>query len=167
VPRSPGATLRSAWARLSPLPGGSWLFSRLLGLMNPYSGAVGARVVRLEPGYAQLVLKDRRAIRNHLDSVHAIAIANVAEMASGLAMLAALPEGARGIPVAIRIEYFKKARGLLTAEARLTLPDVSVDGTHDFTSTVKDAAGDDVARATVTWKLGPDKAAGGRRQTRP
>ena len=153
--RDPGATLRRAWAALAPLPGGTWLFSRLLGFMNPYSGAVGARVVELEPGHARLLLRDRRGIRNHLDSVHAIALANVAELASGLAMLAALPAGARGIPVAIRIEYLKKARGLLTAEARVALPDVSVDGTHDFTSTVTDAAGDVVARATVTWKLGP------------
>ncbi len=165
--RAPGATLRRAWAALAPLPGGAWLFSRLLAIMNPYSGAVGARVVTLEPGHATLRLKDRRGIRNHLNSVHAIALANVAEMASGLAMLAALPEGARGIPTAFRIEYLKKARGTLTSEARVVLPDVSVDGTHDFTSEVRDEAGDVVAKATVTWKLGPDKAAGGRRQLLP
>lgn len=155
--RAPGATLTSAWARLAPLPGGRWLFSKLLGFMNPYSGAVGARVVTLEPGHAVLRLSDRRGVRNHLDSVHAIALANVAEMASGLAMLAALPAGARGIVTAIRIEYLKKARGTLTAESRIALPDVTVDGTHDFTSQVRDGAGDVVARATVTWKLGPDK----------
>jgi acyl-coenzyme A thioesterase PaaI-like protein len=157
VARAPGATLTNAWARLAPLPFGTWLFSKLLGFMNPYSGAVGARVVTLEPGYAVLRLRDRRGVRNHLDSVHAIALANVAEMASGLAMLAALPVGARGIVAAIRIEYLKKARGTLVAESRIILPDVTRDGTHDFTSEVRDAAGDVVARATVTWKLGPDK----------
>ncbi|MFI5281268.1 MAG: hotdog fold domain-containing protein [Gemmatimonadales bacterium] len=155
--RAPGATLTSAWARLSPLPGGTWLFSRLLAFVNPYSGAVGARVVSLGPGHAVLRLKDRRGVRNHLDSIHAIALANVAEMASGLAMLAALPAGARGIVTAIRIEYLKKARGTLVAESRIVLPDVTADGTHDFTSEVRDQAGVVVARATVTWKLGPDK----------
>jgi len=158
VARAPGARLTRAWASLAPLPGGAWLFGRLLAFVNPYSGAVGARVVALEPGHAVLRLKDRRAVRNHLDSIHAVALANVAEMASGLAMLAALPEGARGIVTALRIEYLKKARGTLTAESRVTLPDVSVDGTHDFTSEVKDQAGDLVARATVTWKLGPAKS---------
>jgi hypothetical protein len=44
---------------------------------------------------------------------------------------------------------------VLTAESRCLLPDVTVNGTHDFTSSVRDAAGDEVARATVTWKLGP------------
>ena len=75
---SPGTRLRAAWRRLSPLPGGRWLFGRLLRLVNPYSGAVGAIVMTLEPGHAVVVLKERRAVRNHLDSVHAIALANIA-----------------------------------------------------------------------------------------
>ncbi len=161
---SPGARLRRTWARLSGLPGGRWLFSRVLGLMNPYSGAVGGTVVTLEPGHAVVVLKERRAVRNHLNSVHAIAMANVAEMASGLAMLAALPDSARGIVTSIAIDYRKKGRGTLTAESRVVLPDVSVDGEHRFTSTVRDASGEEVARATVTWKLGPVKAPGAARE---
>ena len=164
---APGARLLGAWRRLAPLPLGPWLFNRLLAFMNPYSGAVGARVQSLEPGHAVLALRDRRAIRNHLDSVHAIALANVLEMASGLAMLSALPEGARGIVLAIKVDYLKKARGTLTAESRVSLPDVSVNGTHEFTSAVRDLAGDEVARATVTWRLGPEKAAGGRQQALP
>jgi len=104
---SPGTRLRATWRRLSPLPGGRWLFSRLLRLVNPYSGAVGATVMTLEPGHAVVVLKERRAVHNHLDSVHAIALANIAEMASGLAMLSALPDSARGIPTALSIDYLK------------------------------------------------------------
>ncbi len=161
---SPGATLRNAWARFSGLPGGKWLFSRVLGIMNPYSGAVGGTVVTLEPGHAVVVLKERRAVRNHLNSVHAIAMANVAEMASGLAMLAALPDTARGIVTNISIAYMKKGRGTLTAESRCELPDVTVDGEHQFTSSVRDAAGDEVARATVTWRLGPVRPANAGRQ---
>ena len=152
---SPGHRLRAAWQRLAPLPGGRWLFSRLLRWVNPYSGAVGATVTTLEPGHAVVRLKERHGVHNHLNSVHAIALANIAELASGLAMLSALPDTARGIPIRLSIDFTKKARGVLSAEARIALPDVTVDGTHDFTSTVTDASGDVVARATVTWKLGP------------
>jgi acyl-coenzyme A thioesterase PaaI-like protein len=152
---SPGERLRSTWRTLSPLPGGRWLFSRVLRFMNPYSGAVGARVETLEPGYAKLTLRDRRAVRNHLNSVHAIALANIAELASGLAMLTGLPDTVRGIPTAIDIQYLKKARGLLTAEARVTVPNVTEDTTYEVHSTVTNAAGEAVATATVHWKLGP------------
>ncbi len=110
---------------------------------------------QLEPGYVRLTLRDRRAVRNHLNSIHAIAIANIAELASGLAMLSALPETVRGIPTGIRVQYLKKARGLLTAEARVQVPSVTADTNFEVTSTVRNGAGEDVARATVTWKLGP------------
>lgn len=153
-PASPGARLRASWQRLSPLPGGKWLFGRLLRFMNPYSGAVGARVEQLEPGYVRLTLRDRRAVRNHLDSIHAIALANIAELASGLAMLSALPDTVRGIPTAIAVQYLKKARGTLTAEARVSVPAITGDTPFEVTATVRNAAGEDVARATVTWKLG-------------
>ena len=140
------------WTGLSRFPGGRWLFSRLIRFVNPYSGRVGALVLELEPGHAVLRLTDRRGVRNHLDSIHAIALANVAEMASGLAVLTALPTGVRGIPTVLRVEYLKKARGTVTAEARIALP--GTDGMYDFVSLVRDAAGDVVARATVTWKIG-------------
>ena len=152
---SPGAQLLTSWRRLSPLPGGRWLFSRLLGFMNRYSGSVGATITALEPGHASVVLKDRARVRNHLNSVHAIALMNIAELASGLAMLTGLPPSIRGIPIRIAITYPKKARGTLTGECRCTVPNVTADQEYDVESVVRDAGGDEVASARVTWKLGP------------
>jgi acyl-coenzyme A thioesterase PaaI-like protein len=152
---APGATILTQWRRLSALPGGGWLFSKLLGWQVPYSGSVSPRVLLLDPGHARVRIRERRALRQHLGSVHAIALMNVAELASGLAMLGALPAGMRGIVTKISIEYFKKARGTLVAESRCVVAPDLAEGEYDFYSEVQDAAGDLVARATVTWKLGP------------
>ena len=162
---SPGDSLRSAWRRLAPLPGGRRLFSRMLGLMVPYSATIRPLVLALEPGYALIRIRDRRAVRNHLDSIHAIALANAAELASGLAMLSSLPATARGIPIRFSIDFLKKARGPLEAECRCTLPDVTRDGEHDLTASVRNAAGEAVARATVRWRLGPVEAGIGNRES--
>ena len=148
----------SLWRRLSPLPGGARLFAWFLARTVPYSGSFGPRVEALEPGHVRIGMRDRRRVRNHLRSIHAIALANLAELASGLAVTTSLPDGVRGIVVRFRIDYFKKARGRIVAESRLTLPDVSRPGDHDVVADVSDRDGNLLARATVTWRLGPSAA---------
>jgi acyl-coenzyme A thioesterase PaaI-like protein len=131
------------------------MFTQLVKRMIPYTGSVSPRVEILEPGYAKISITQRRALEQHLGSIHAIALMNVAEFASGAAMTTALPPGYRGIVTKMSIEYFKKARGTVTAESRPTLPDLTVEGEYDFTSEITDQKGDLIARATVRWKLGP------------
>ncbi len=153
-PANPIARLQQVWRRLQPLSGGAWLFSRLLGWFVPYSGSIGATVKELEPGFARLELRDRRRVRNHLNSIHALALANLGELTSGLAMLSGLPAGVRGIPTRICIEFSKKARGRLVAESLCRPPEVEGDLDFEVHTEIRDGEGDVVARTTVTWRLG-------------
>lgn len=152
---NPIARLQSLWQRLQGVPGGNWLFSRMLGWFIPYTGTIGADVKELRPGYALMQLRDRRRVRNHLRSIHALALANLGEVASGLAMLGTLPAGIRGIPTALSIEFYKKARGVLLAESHCTPPSVTEDTEFSVYADIRDAEGDIVARTTVKWRLGP------------
>ncbi|PYP60693.1 MAG: DUF4442 domain-containing protein [Gemmatimonadetes bacterium] len=154
---APGERLRALWRRLSGLPGGKTLFSLLVGWMTPYSGAIGARVAELEPGWCRVTLRDRRRVRNHLASVHAMAIANLAEMASGLAVLVGLPPGVQGIVTGFSISYLKKARGLLTAECRVSGGglNVTTEQVYEAPVSITDTQGDVVAHATARWRLRP------------
>lgn len=137
------------------MPGGKALFSVLFGRMAPYTGTLGARVETLEPGFCRVSLRDRRGVRNHLNSIHAMALANLAEAASGLAVVAALPPGVQGIVTGFSVTYQKKARGRLVAECRVDVGTVPVEREQQAEVTISDAAGDVVARATATWRLRP------------
>jgi acyl-coenzyme A thioesterase PaaI-like protein len=147
--------MRLAWHHLHRIPGGRWLFSRLLGRMIPYTGSIRPQVLALEPGYARVRMRDRPPVRNHLRSVHAIALTNLAEVTSGLAMTAALPATVRGIVIGIQMGFEKKARGTLTAECRCVVPEVTSRMECLVTAIVQDAVGDTVAQATVLWLLAP------------
>ncbi|MDE0897780.1 MAG: hotdog fold domain-containing protein [Longimicrobiales bacterium] len=152
---SPGTRLRSAWLRLSPLPGGRWLFSRLLGHMVPYSGTIGAHVELFEPGEVRITLADRRKVRNHLRSFHAIALANLGELSTGLALLGAMGEDIRGILTGLDVTYRKKARGPLEAHVEIEIPEVTESIEHTVVADIRDAAGDVVATVAARWRLSP------------
>ena len=123
--------------------------------MVPYTGKLRARVITFDPGHVVVELRDRRAVRNHLASVHAMALANAGELATGLAMLGALPSDVRGILIGFEIDFQKKARGMLLAESRCDVPQVTDDQEYLAVATITDPAGDTVATARATWRLGP------------
>ncbi len=155
-PISPGQRVLGLWRRLSPLPFGRDLFMLAFGRVVPYSGALGARVLSLEPGRVRVELRERHGVRNHLNSVHAVALANLGEMASGLAMTTALPANVRSIVTSLTTTFAKKARGRLVATSEVTVPAVGTeDVEHDVRAEIRDAAGDVVAVVTVRWRLGP------------
>ena len=155
--QSIGQRLLNSWETLHTKPGGKCLFSFLVGRVVPYSGSIGARVQELRPGYACLTLKDRKSVRNHLGSIHAISLANLGELTTGLAAMAGMPPKTRSILRRLEVSYEKKARGFLTSTCSSEVAVSKENTEYSFQAEIRDQAGDVVARITTSWIIGPEK----------
>lgn len=147
--------IRQAWDRLSRLPGGSRLFTRMVGLAAPYTASIGAHVEVLRRGHSEVTLRDRRAVRNHLSCVHAVALANLAELAGNIAVAYSLPDDARFIVKSMSVDYDKKARGTIRAVCDCPVPETSERREYDVVVRLLDPSGTEVAHARLCTLVGP------------
>src|SRR6478735_3587875 len=157
APPSPTATYRM-WRRLSGRPGGSRLFSAATMARVPYFTSILPHVVRMEPGLAEVRVPKWFFVHNHLQTVHAIASCNAAELAMGMLMEATVPSSHRWIPKAMTVQYLDKATTSLRATARVDPPDFSAitEGTEVLVPvSVTDKAGTEVVHADITCWVTP------------
>ena len=147
----------SLWNTARRLPWGDRLFSRVFAFRAPYFGSIRPRFTVIEPNHAELVIPKRRAVQNHLGTVHAIALCNGLEAAMGALAEASIPSSKRWIPKGMDVSYTAKAVSDITCIAETDPeqwtgddPDVPVRvrGVRDDGTTVVDG----VIRLWVTEK---------------
>jgi acyl-coenzyme A thioesterase PaaI-like protein len=147
------------WARLSGTAAGRWLFSRLVCLRAPYFASIRPAFEVLEPGRAVARVKKRRAVTNHIGTVHAIAMANLCELVAGTMTEVAVPASMRWIPRGMKIQYLAKAETDIRGEARM--PALVEGGSQDIVVPVevRDQGGTAVVRAEITMYVSPKSRA--------
>lgn len=147
----------SMWKRL----GGSALGRRLYGFLicfkAPYFATIAPRFLVLEPGRCDIGIRDRRRVHNHIGTVHAIALCNMAELSAGMMTDVSIPANMRWIPKGMTVEYLAKAVGELRATATPATPAVEADAGYEWKAlvSVRDAVGTEVFRASVIMWVSP------------
>lgn len=146
----------SAWNRLSNKPLGKWLFSRLVCWKAPYFASIRPAFSELRPGYSVVRMKKRRAVLNHIGTIHAIAICNMAELAAGTMCDATVPKTHRWIPKGMTVEYLRKAETDLSAVAEIRpMPPFAAAMELPISISVRDATDQTVFRAVITMWVSP------------
>lgn len=149
------------YRRLAGLPAGRWLFSQAVCWRAPYFGTIRPRFVDLRPGHCEVRMRNRRGVHNHIGSVHAIAMANLCELAAGTMTEVSVPAGMRWIPKGMTIEYLRRATTNLRALCRLeALPAAGEARELPVTVNVLNEGSEAVVRAVITMWLSPRRAAG-------
>ncbi|MET3931359.1 acyl-coenzyme A thioesterase PaaI-like protein [Lysobacter sp. OAE881] len=151
--------LLSLYRKFTRWPAGHWLFSRAICFKAPYFGTIAPRIVSLEPNRCEVRIADRRRVHNHIGTVHAIALCNLAELAAGVMTDATLPASMRWIPKGMTVEYLKKATGTMHGVATPEVPVVESTSGYELPVTVivKNDAGEAVFRASIAMWVSPRK----------
>jgi len=136
------------------------MFSRAVCFKAPYFGTISPLFTVLEKGRCEAVIKDRRRLRNHLGTVHAIALCNLAELTAGVMTDASLPRGMRWIPKGMSVLYLKKAKGVLRGVATPDIALAASDIGYDLPVSVAifDSAGEKVFSAQISMWVSPSPA---------
>lgn len=145
------------YRRLARKPLGPWLFSRLVCWKAPYFAGIAPHIVSLAPGRGEATLAHRRRVTNHIGTVHAIALCNLAEFVGGLTCDASLPASMRWIPKGMTVAYLKKANGLQRAVATPAFPPHEAAEGYDLPVdvVVTDPAGDTTFTARIAMWVSP------------
>ncbi len=150
------ATL-TIWKRMEATALGRWIFSRIVCSKAPYFSSISPVFINIQAGHCTVSMRKRRAVQNHLGTVHAIAMCNMAELAGGMMTDVSIPRTHRWIPMGMTVQYLKKAKTDLVATATPISPlsdeTYNVEGEFPVHVEVRDTDGQTVFTAQITMKV--------------
>ena len=145
------------WKELGHARFGRWLIGKILCFKAPYFASIKPKFIQIKPGYVEVAFARRRAVLNHINTVHAIAMCNAAELAGGTCLDISLDGNFRWIPVGMTVRYQKMAKTDLTAICKVD--NYSWDTEQDVVMPVGvfDTNGIEVFHADITMRISPKK----------
>jgi acyl-coenzyme A thioesterase PaaI-like protein len=145
------------WQKLSEKPLGKNIFSFVVCRKAPYFASIKPRFDELRAGYSRVTMKKRRAVENHIQSVHAIAMCNLAELGAGTMMEASLSSNMRWLPRGMTVQYLKVAKTDVIVEC--VAEDIADGPARDVIvkCDIKDTGGNIVCHADIAMYISPRK----------
>jgi uncharacterized protein (TIGR00369 family) len=152
--------VQNLWNKFSVKPFGKTIFSKIICWKAPYFGTIKPTFEEMRPGYARVSMKKRRAVHNHIQTIHAIAMCNLAELGAGTMMEASLSRNMRWLPRGMNVQYLKKAETDIVAECVADAESIADGSARDVIvkCDIKDSTGNIVCHADITMYVSPKKA---------
>lgn len=125
-----------------------------------FAGTAGLRFEALTANEAIVIVRNRRAVQNHIGGVHAAAMALLAETATGAVFGMNVRQQHLPLLKRMQIDYVRRARGDLRAHAQLSDAQCAQiareeKGEIAVPVTVTDADGEQPIVATMVWAWVP------------
>jgi uncharacterized protein (TIGR00369 family) len=145
----------SDWQKKSPSRFGRWLFTREICKRAPYFATLRPHFVELRPGLCVVAMPKHRDTTGEGGAVHALAIANLCELAASIVTQATLPPHLSWHTRGMTIEYLRKAQSDVTATARLNKTEWSDAQNIAIPVSAVDRSGAEVVRTVITVRVEP------------
>lgn len=97
-----------------------WLRNRVLGRAVPFTGTAGLNFVEMTPEQVVMAVPNVRRVQNHIQGVHAAAMALLAETATGMVVGMNVRDDCLPLAKTIHIDFKRRAQGGMRAVARLS-----------------------------------------------
>ena len=123
-------------------------------------GSIGFYIKDLSSTSCTISMRDSYWVRNPFKCIHAAALVNLGEAATGLAMLAWMESNNyKGIVTRLDAVYYKKARGVIRADAYLNnfIPNEYDDTDVPVKALLTDSTDTVIGNITVYWTIRPLK----------
>ena len=127
-----------------------------------FAGTGKVQILELAEGRSLLQMQNVGKVRNHIGTIHASAMGLLAESATGVALGMTIPDSKVPVLKSQHVDYVKRAKGTLRAEA--TLPPelrarVLNEDKGDFAVPVKvtDETGEEPIKCQFVWAWVPKK----------
>jgi acyl-coenzyme A thioesterase PaaI-like protein len=136
---------------------GNEQFSKKVCEIAPYFSTINPKFVVLKPGYSEVTMPNTHEVHNHLGTVHAIAMCNLAEISAGIMTDVSIPETFRWIPIGMNVKYLAKAKTTLKGIADGRKIDWETPGVKEVPVNITDTEGVEVCTALIIVKVSSKK----------
>ncbi len=141
---------------LKKYPLSKFLFMKALCSKAPYFSSIKPQLLNYEKGKIEIKLHKRKPVLNHIGTVHAIAMCNLAELCAGLVIDSVLPKNMRWIPKGMNVEYLQKANTDLIGKCELSEESI-VLGDNQVLVNVFDTNAEQVFKAVINMYISEKK----------
>lgn len=143
-----------------PRPLRRWAVSTVLGRAVPLVGTAGLRFDEVSPQRVVVRIPNRRKVQNHIQGVHAAAMALLAETATGFCVGMNVPDDKLPLIKTLKVDYLRRAQGSLRAVAELRPDQIQQMRTQDkgevlVPVVITDTSGEAPIRAEMLWAWVP------------
>lgn len=141
---------------LQKYPMANFIFMKVLCSKAPYFSTIKPELLSFEEGKIEIKVKNRKSVHNHIGTVHAIAMCNLAELCGGLTVDSVLPKNWRWIPKGMKVDYMAKATTDLVGSCYIEKTSISL-GDNNVEVDVFNAKKEQVFKATINMYVSEKK----------